>query len=44
VLADPRLRRLTVVEPWLPVPDPRRQVLDRALVDAQAIRVDVHNT
>ena len=44
VLADPRLRHLLVVDPWLPVPDPRRQVLDRAVLDAQAIRVDVTNS
>lgn len=44
VLADPRLRGLAVVDPWLSVPDPRRQVLDRAVLDAQAIRVDVTNT
>ena len=43
VLADPRLRGVTVVEPWLPVPDPRREVLDRAIADAQAIRVEVTN-
>ncbi len=43
VLADPRLRGLVVVEPWLAVPDPRRVVLDRAILDAQAIRVDVTN-
>ena len=43
VLADPRLRGLTVVEPWLDVPDPRRQVLDRAIADAASIRVDVTN-
>jgi hypothetical protein len=43
VLADPRLRGLRVVEPWLAVPDPRRQVLDRALLDARALRVDVTN-
>lgn len=43
VLADARLRGLTVVEPWLPVPDPRREVLDRAIADAQAIRVEVTN-
>ena len=34
VLADPRLRGLTVVEPWLPVPDPKRAVLDQAVRDA----------
>ena len=43
VLADARLSRVTVVEPWLAVPDPRRVVLDRAVADAQAIRVDVTN-
>lgn len=43
VLSDPRLAGLTVVEPWLPVPDPRRAVLDAAIQDTQAIRVDVVN-
>ena len=43
VLADSRLVRFRVVEPWLPVPDPKRAVLDQAVVDAQAIRVDVDN-
>ena len=43
VLADPRLSRLRVVAPWLAVPDPKRAVLDQALADAQAIRVDVDN-
>jgi hypothetical protein len=43
VLADPRLQSLTVVEPWLAVPDPRRAVLDRAVLDAQALGVDVVN-
>ena len=43
VLADPRLQSLTVVEPWLAVPDPRRAVLDRAVLDAQALRVEVVN-
>jgi len=43
VLADPRLRGLHVVEPWLPVPDPRRSVLEAATDDAQAVRVDVVN-
>ena len=43
VLADPRLRGLTVVEPWLAVPDPRRQVLDQALLDARAVLVEVDN-
>ena len=40
---DPRLARLAVVEPWLAVPDPRRAVLDQAVLDAQAIRVEVTN-
>lgn len=43
VLADPRLRRLSVVEPWLDVPDPRRQVLDRAILDSASIRIAVTN-
>ena len=43
VLSDPRLSGLRVVEPWLPVPDPRRAVLDQAILDAQAIGVDVTN-
>jgi len=43
VLTDTRLTGLTVVEPWLAVPDPKRQVLDQAVLDAQAIRVDVTN-
>lgn len=43
VLADPRLRGLTVVEPWLAVPDPRRAVLDQAVRDAGALRVEVVN-
>jgi hypothetical protein len=32
-----------VVGPWLPVPDPRRAVLDTAVADTQAVRVDVTN-
>ncbi|MCD4525851.1 acVLRF1 family peptidyl-tRNA hydrolase [Nocardioides sp. cx-173] len=43
VLADPRLRGLTVVEPWLPVPDPRRGILEQAVRDACAARFDVRN-
>ena len=43
VLADPRLGRLTVVEPWLAVPDPRRSVLEEAVRDAASVRVDVVN-
>jgi hypothetical protein len=43
VLADPRLGGLTVVEPWLPVPDPRRGILEQAARDACAARFDVRN-
>ena len=43
VLADPRLRVLRPVRvgPWLAVPDPRRAVLDQAVLDAQAVQVVV---
>ena len=34
---------MTVVEPWLAVPDPRRAVLDQAIADAQSLAVDVTN-
>ncbi|MBA2952848.1 hypothetical protein GON03_22750 [Nocardioides sp. MAH-18] len=43
VLADPRLRGVATVGPWLAVPDPRRGVLEQAVADACAVRVDVHN-
>ncbi|MBM0125496.1 acVLRF1 family peptidyl-tRNA hydrolase [Pimelobacter simplex] len=43
VLADPRLRSVAVVGPWLAVPDPKRVVLEQALRDAQALVVSVHN-
>jgi hypothetical protein len=43
VLSDPRFRRLTPVDPWLAVPDPRRAVLDRAIIDARSVRIDVEN-
>jgi hypothetical protein len=43
VLADPRLRGLGVVEPWLPVPDPKRGILEQAARDACAARIDVRN-
>ena len=43
VLADPRLNGLSVVDPWLPVPDPRRSVLDQAVRDACSVRVEVRN-
>jgi hypothetical protein len=43
VLADPRLRGLAVVSPWLAVPDPRRRVLEQAVDDAGAARLEVVN-
>lgn len=43
VLEDPRLRSLTVVEPWLAVPDPKRGVLEQAVLDACSVRIQVHN-
>jgi hypothetical protein len=43
VLADPRLRGLEATGPWLAVPDPRRGILDQAVLDAQSIQVDVTN-
>jgi hypothetical protein len=43
VLADPRLRHLRVVGPWLPVPDPRREVLEQAVTDAYSAVVEVTN-
>jgi hypothetical protein len=41
VLTDPRLRPLTTVRvgPWLAVPDPRRSVLDQAVLDARSVAV-----
>ncbi|MCY7399599.1 MAG: hypothetical protein LH477_01320 [Nocardioides sp.] len=44
VLADARLRGMRAVEPWLAVPDPRRKVLDEAVLDAQALQVEVTNS
>ncbi len=43
VLEDSHLRRLVEVrvEPWLDVPDPRRAVLDQAVVDAASVAVTV---
>jgi Actinobacteria/chloroflexi VLRF1 release factor len=43
VLEDPRLRAVAAlrVEPWLPVPDPRRAVLDQAVGDAGSVMVSV---
>lgn len=43
VLADPRLARVHVVGTRLPVPDPRRAVLEQAVADALAVRVEVVN-
>lgn len=43
VLADQRLRGLSVVEPWLPVADPKRGILEQAARDACAARCDVRN-
>jgi hypothetical protein len=43
VLDDPRLKRLTVREPWLPVPDPRRDVLEKAVREACAVPIEVTN-
>jgi len=43
VLRSPGLQGLEVVRPWLDVPDPRRDVLDRAVRDATAVQVRVHN-
>ncbi len=43
VLDDPRLRSLVTVPPWLAVPDPRRGVLEQAVVDATALQVEVVN-
>jgi hypothetical protein len=43
VLGDARLARLTGlrVDPWLAVPDPRRGVLEQAVVDARSVQVAV---
>lgn len=43
VLEDRRLAAATVVGGLLAVPDPRRSVLDQAVLDASAITVDVVN-
>jgi hypothetical protein len=42
-LADARLARVRVVEPWLAVPDPRRGVLEQAVRDACSARIEVVN-
>lgn len=44
VLEDPRLARVRVIDPWLPVPDPRRRQLDEAIATASSIVVDVENS
>ena len=43
VLEEQRLRHLAAlrVEPWLPVPDPRRAVLEQAVLDAGSVAVSV---
>jgi hypothetical protein len=43
VLADPRLRGLAERRTgvWLPVPDPRRSVLDQAVADARSVTITV---
>ena len=43
VLADRRLAGLRVVEPFLAVPDPRRSVLEQAILDAGNVRIRVVN-
>lgn len=43
VLADHRLARVQRTGWWLPVPDPRRRVLEAAVADACAVRVEVTN-
>ena len=43
VLPEAGLADVSVVEPWLPVPDPKRAILDQAILDASSIRVEVIN-
>ena len=43
VLEDRRLAHLEVVGPWLPVPDPRRSVLEGAVTSALSVSVEVVN-
>lgn len=43
VLADPRLVGLAPTAPWLAAPDPRRAVLDQAILDACSVQVEVVN-
>jgi len=43
VLADARLKGLHRDGGWLPVPDPKRGILEQAVLDALSVRVDVTN-
>ena len=43
VIADVRLGGVRRTSDWLAVPDPRRAVLEQAVLDAQAARIDVEN-
>ena len=43
VLGDARLAALLVVPPFLTVPDPRRSVLEAAVADGCAVRIEVDN-
>ncbi len=43
VLTHRRLQQATVVPPFLTVPDPRRSVLEQAVLDAGSVRVNVVN-
>jgi Actinobacteria/chloroflexi VLRF1 release factor len=43
VLSDRRLAGLTVAPPFLAVPDPKRGVLERAILDAGSVRIEVTN-
>ncbi len=43
VLTDRRLAHVEVVGSWLPVPDPRRSVLEAAVADALSVPVEVVN-
>ena len=43
VLADHRLAGVQRTGWWLPVPDPRRRVLEAAVVDACSVRLEVTN-
>lgn len=43
VLSDRRLSTVDIVPPWLPVADPRRNVLEQAILDAQSVAIEVTN-